>query len=394
MKAVHFGAGNIGRGFIGDLLHDSGYEITLVDVNQELVDQINETHSYDLYLINENYRKKVIDKVNALSPVTSEKEVIQAIVDADIITTSVWADNLPKIAPVLAKGLKARLEAGKEKVNILACENAMFNTDILKNAMAECSVDISMDQLEKIGCYPNTAVDRMVFDAVRDGKKAVEIGRDFELAIEKNKLLDSSSQPIKGGEYEDNLQKYLERKLYIINCGHAWAGYIGHLYGFDIIQDVFAREDMVKEVRKTMTESAGLLEKKYGFTKESLENYIDFALNRFMTPGITDTINRISRSPIRKLAPEDRLTGPCTQCEEKGLENANLLKGIAAAFLFYNPEDPQCEELREYIEKNGIENAIVNFTGIEKGSRMYQEILRNYKEYQEIRKANRKDESK
>ena len=42
MKAVHFGAGNIGRGFIGSLLYQSGYETCFVDVNSEVVDLINE----------------------------------------------------------------------------------------------------------------------------------------------------------------------------------------------------------------------------------------------------------------------------------------------------------------------------------------------------------------
>lgn len=59
MRAVHFGAGAIGRGFIGELLHDSGYDITFIDVSEELVNQINKTNSYELYLINHNYEKKL-----------------------------------------------------------------------------------------------------------------------------------------------------------------------------------------------------------------------------------------------------------------------------------------------------------------------------------------------
>ena len=34
-KAVMFGAGNIGRGFIGQLFSESGYEVVFVDVVQE-----------------------------------------------------------------------------------------------------------------------------------------------------------------------------------------------------------------------------------------------------------------------------------------------------------------------------------------------------------------------
>lgn len=132
MKAVHFGAGSIGRGFIADLLHDSGYDIVLVDVNQQLNQQINQKQLYHLYVIEENYQEKTINRVRALSPVTEAPAVIQEILTADILTTAVWADNLDKVAPTISEGLHRRFLQAKEKINVLACENAMFNSEILK----------------------------------------------------------------------------------------------------------------------------------------------------------------------------------------------------------------------------------------------------------------------
>lgn len=113
MKALHFGAGNIGRGFIGDLLHKSGYDITFVEVTDKVVRQLNQDQSYELYILNEDNRKVVINNIQAVSSLTEEQKVIEAICEADLITTSVWADNLPRIAPILAKGLHVRHNRGQ-----------------------------------------------------------------------------------------------------------------------------------------------------------------------------------------------------------------------------------------------------------------------------------------
>jgi len=61
MKAVHFGAGNIGRGFVGLLLHEGGYELVFSDVAAPLVDAINGVSEYTV----QDHLKAVFDKTGA-----------------------------------------------------------------------------------------------------------------------------------------------------------------------------------------------------------------------------------------------------------------------------------------------------------------------------------------
>ena len=383
-QALHFGGGSIGIGFIADLLNESDFEVTIVDIDSGLVDQINETNTFDLYLINEEYKKKQLTHLHALSSIEDQAAIIDQISTTDLITTAVWAENLPKIAPVLLEGLKKRGDHGHDRVNILACENAMFNSEILRKAIL--ALDSSAEGwLDTIAAFPNTAVDRMVLASEHEGKKTIDIGRDHELVIEESKLVDPADKPIKEAVYTTNLKKYIERKLYIVNCGHAWAGYIGFVHGYSIIQDVFHNEELVQMIRETMWESAHLLMERYGFTEQDMIDYINFIMDRYQTPGIEDLITRVSRSPIRKLQPEERLVGPCVQCEELGLENQRLLEGIAAAFLFDNPEDEQSVELLAYVAEQGIDEAIVHYTKIPLDNRMHQAIKKNYQKFMEMK---------
>ena len=379
-KAVHFGAGKIGRGFIAELLHDSGYEIVFGDVVDELVEIVNKNHEYPLFLIDHNYQEKIIDHVIAYSNIKDSDKLIDAMCEAEIITTSVMTTNLPKVAPLIAMGLKKRLEHGKGKVIVMACENAIMGTDILKKAMIETNV-LTEEQLDAVGVFPNTAVDRMVFGGVHNGKEGIEVGDAFELVIEKNKLIDPKSEPIKCAEYVDDIMMYLQRKIYIINCGHAIAGYYGQvLKGYDIVQDALRDPELLPQIREAMLESASALEKKYGFTHESLVEYMEtMMIKRFTTPGVVDPISRVSREPIRKISPNDRIMGPANNCEEYGLDNTYLLKGVACALKFKSEGDLQAEELQNYIAENGVEEAIVKYTGVQKDSRMYNVILDEYK---------------
>jgi mannitol-1-phosphate 5-dehydrogenase len=388
-KAVHFGAGSIGRGFIGDLLRDTGYEIVMVDIDRDIVDQINKNHSYDLYIIDDNYKVKTIDNVKAL--LLSDTEAIaEEISNADLITVSVWVDNLPGVAVPLLEGLKKRIENNAPKLNVLTCENAIHNGSIMKNEVLKLDTSLSEETLNKAAVFPDTAVDRMVLASVRNGERTVDIGLEHELVIEKNKLADTESKPVKNAVYTENMAKYIERKLFIINGGHAWAGYMGHIYGYETMQEVFNNEEFTAQVREVMQEISGLIAVKYDFREDELNSYIDFVINRFKTPGITDYISRVSRNPVRKLKAGERLTGPCVQCEERGLKNDRLAEGIAAAFLYDIPEDQQSTELQKHIKDYGIEESISFYTGISSDSELHERILKNYKILREKKKQHSK----
>lgn len=374
--AVHFGAGKIGRGFIAELLHDTGYRIVFADVVDALVDLINKDHEYYLFEIENDYKEKKIDNILAYSSITEAEKVIEEINQAKVITTSVMATNLPKIAPLLAKGLKSRVGQGKDKVVVMACENAMHGTDILVQAMID-SGEITQAELDEVGIYPNTAVDRMVFDGEHNGHKGIDIGVNYELAIEKDKLGDF--EPVKGAEYTSDLDRHLQRKIYMINCGHAISAYIGYANGKDIVQDVLNDLDLVQEVRAAVMESASALEKEYGFSHESLVDYCEnMFIKRFGNPNTHDEGARVGREPIRKISYNDRIMGPANMCEKYGLDNSALLKGVAYALHFYNENDAQAIELQESIKENGLEKTIEKYVGLKPEDRMFKVIVKEY----------------
>jgi len=377
MKAVHFGAGSIGRGFVGDLLHDSGYEVVFLDINDDLLAAINATHSYEFRLIEDGYRVKTIDNVRGVSSRLAPKQAIEEIATADLITTSVWADNLRHIAPLLAAGLAARNSRKAKRVNVIAAENAMRNSELLRAEILNTGVLTETD-LDTSAAFPNTAVDRLVLESEKNGHHVLDVGRDHELVIDKMALADPNIEPIAGAIYSDDVIAYIERKLYIINSGHSWAGYVGHLRGFEIMQDVLGDGELRGEMREAMRESAAVIHERYGFDTDSLDKYIDFAINRFRTPGVTDTVSRVCRSPIRKLGSDERFVGPASKAVELGIPYARLARGIAAILKYDDPEDPQSVELLAEVASAGPAVTLTHRSGLTPDSLLHRAVLDAY----------------
>ena len=162
MKSVHFGAGNIGRGFIGQLLHQSGYDITFVDIQDDLVDALKKDGRYDVILADESEQRIPVDRVTALHSVNEADEVTERLAEADLITTAVGPSVLPVLAPAIAKGLVERERRGGAPVNVIACENMIGASQALRGFVMEHVPDEHAEAVEEIAGFPNAAVDRIV----------------------------------------------------------------------------------------------------------------------------------------------------------------------------------------------------------------------------------------
>ena len=308
MKALHFGAGNIGRGFIGKLLSESDAELTFADANTQLVDQLNHSQEYQVRVVGDTQHTDVIRHIAAVQ--AGSDDVIVQIAKADIITTAVGPQVLAKIAATIARGLQLRFEQGNHApVNIIACENMVRGTSQLKQAvLAELPAQYHALMEQYVG-FVDSAVDRIVPPAAANEEDplAVTVESFSEWIVDKNQFK-GDIPAVQGMELTDNLLAYVERKLFTLNTGHIVTAYLGKLAGYQTIREAIADETIQNTVRQAMQQSGEVLVTRYGFDRQLHHAYIEKILTRFANPYLVDEIDRVGRQPLRKLGAEDRLT--------------------------------------------------------------------------------------
>lgn len=317
MKAVHFGAGNIGRGFIGLLLSQAGYQVTFVDVNEAFVSQLKERGEYPVTLASEGQETVIVNNVTALSSVTHGEEVAAAIAEADLVTTAVGVSILKHIAGVLADGISRRVAVSSAPLHVIACENAIGGSAQLKELVYAKLDEAARAKADASIAFPNAAVDRIVPLQQHEDILKVVVEPFYEWVVDSSQMIPGYT-PVEGVHYVDNLEPYIERKLFTVNTGHCSAAYLGFLRGYETIQQAMADEALTAQVREVLEETGAVLIQKHGFDQAEHSKYIDKILERFRNPALTDEVSRVGRSPLRKLSPNDRLVSPALQAYDRG----------------------------------------------------------------------------
>ncbi|EGQ7796566.1 mannitol-1-phosphate 5-dehydrogenase [Vibrio parahaemolyticus] len=367
-NAVHFGAGNIGRGFIGKLLADAEVEVTFADVDAPLVDQLSHKQEYKVKVVGTECQIDTVTHVTAVN--SASDDVIDRIVKTDLVTTAVGPNVLDIIAKTIAKGIAKRFEAGNNTpLNIIACENMVRGTTHLKGEVykhLDKSLHAKADEL--VG-FVDSAVDRIVppAEAANDDPLEVTVESFSEWIVDEQQFKGDIPN-IAGMEKTNNLMAFVERKLFTLNTGHCITAYLGCLKGHRTIREAIEDPSIHAEVKQAMHESGEVLIKRYGFDRDMHNAYIEKILGRFANPYLVDEVDRVGRQPIRKLGANDRLVKPLLGTIEYGTENKTLLKGIAAALKYTNDTDPQAVELQTSLKAVGVKKTLATYTGLAEDS--------------------------
>ncbi|WP_309070711.1 mannitol-1-phosphate 5-dehydrogenase [Arthrobacter sp.] len=379
MKAVHFGAGNIGRGFVGLLLHQAGYEVVFADVADALINDLAGADSYRVHEVGDQPAVHSVDNFRAVNSNTEESRLIEEISTADIVTTAVGPHILKFVAPVIARGLAARA-AASAPLQVMACENAINATDILREAI-EGSWDSGTGQLADRAVFANTAVDRIVPNQEPGQGLDVTVETFYEWVIDRTPFGDSAPV-IPGALFVDKLGPYIERKLFTVNTGHATTAYFGYQAGLEKISDAMADPQVAADVRAVLDETKQLLVAKHGFDAGEQEAYVQKILGRFTNPHLPDTVNRVGRAPLRKLSRHERFIGPAAELAERGTTPEALLRAISSALRFDDPADAEAVELQQMLKSSEATEATERITGLTSEHPLFSDVRKLVEERQ------------
>lgn len=373
MKLVVFGAGNIGRSFVGQLFSKAGYQVVFIDVDDALVEEIVRRGRYLIEVRDRSPERIWVEGVSAIHARDAAK-VAGAVADADILATAVGQTGLPRIFPALAQGLQVRYASGKPPLDILICENlrdaaGLFRSHLQQSLPSGFPLDAYVGLVE-------TSIGKMVPimpAADRERDRLLVYAEAYNTLPVDAKAFRNRIPDVPGLDPKENMAAHVDRKTFIHNLGHAACAYVVHLHQPELryVWQAVADAEVLQVTRTAMWESARALIRRYPdeFTCESEREHIEDLLARFGNQALGDTVFRVGRDLPRKLSRDDRLVGALLMDAAEEVEAQASSLALACAFFFRavdedgRPFAGDAEFSRQLAEK-GLDWALTSVCGL------------------------------
>lgn len=386
-KAVMYGAGNIGRGFIGQLFSQSGYQVVFIDVAKEIVNRLNSDNKYPVRVVSrEGYDENIVDNVRGVNGL-SEETVSNEIKNCDLMATAVGVNVLEHIAKPLAMGLIKRWEDGNlDPLNIIICENLLDANHFLKRLIKTYLNSEQKKLFDNTIGLVEASIGRMVpvmTDEMKEGNPLrVWVEPYNQLPVDK-KGFKGDIPDVKNMVPYSPFDYYVHRKLFMHNMGHALTAYLGFMENYTYIWEAVDNPYIKLFALRALLESSAAMSREHKASLDKLLEHSDDLIYRFGNRLLGDTVKRVGKDPVRKLSLKDRLGGSCNLCINNGILPVYISAGIGAGFIFNNPQDTASLKIKSFIDEYGIEKAIEKFCEISSISPAFSIITRFYNLFKE-----------
>ena len=360
-----YGAGNIGRGFIGQVFSQNGYEVGFIDVNKDFINAFNTQREYPVDIItNSGVEEQIVKNVYGIDGADVEL-VSDEICSADIMATAIGVNVLKFIAKPLALGLKKRFLANRPKFDIIICENLIGADEYLKG-LIKAEIPEYADKVDSDIGFVEASIGRMV-PVMTDEKRK---GNVLRVCVEPYNVLPLDKNAFKGEiPNVKNLYLYspfnffIQRKLYMHNMSHALTAYLGKIKGYEFIYQAINDFDVRYVAKKALTDVGVAMSKEHGVDVADLVAHSDNLIYRFTNSALADTVDRVGKDTIRKLGGNDRFMGALLLCEKYGVDCSAFCIGIASAMFFSPDGDDRSIELSNFAKENGVIKTLEKYSG-------------------------------
>lgn len=369
MEAVMYGAGNIGRGFIGEVLYKSGYNTTFIDVNDDVVNNLNKENKYPIYLTGSTgYYKEWVRNVDAING-RDKDAVVNKIADTDLLCTALGVNILKFVAELIAEAIELRIKKSGKPLNIMICENMIGSNVYLHDLVDKYISAENKDFFEKNIGFVCVSVGRVVPptpEQFLSEPLAVCADPYYEIPVDAKgfRPVGGKLPKINGLVPFTPFDFFIERKLLLHNMAHAMMAYIGRIKGYDYIYEIACDPEIKYYITRAMIESGRALARRHGAPCDDVMQFIEDLMPRLENDLLIDSVERVGKDTIRKLGPTDRLVGAFKMVKEQGGVPAHIAIGIAAGLLFDVPDDSAAVEISSCAKNEGIEVALEKYSGI------------------------------
>lgn len=317
MKAVIFGAGQTGRGYIARYLVDKNYDISFVEINRELISKLNEDKFFNIHFYDQDRTPFVVSGFNAYY---LDDQVIPLISQADLIFTAVGEQNLKYVAPYIVLSLNFR----KNKAIIITNENGINPARVLR------------DEIKKHTTQNNYLVSQTAVFCSTVNVKGTRLDifsqNETYYPYDCDEL--TTGLNLKGAVPVHNFENFLKRKIYTYNALAGIISYLGYLKGYSIYGEAANDEEISYIMDLLLKELNPALAEYFNISLKEQETFANKALTKFKNRNILDYVIKNGRDAFRKLGKTERIIAPMKIIEDHG-GNADILYLNAAAALTY-----------------------------------------------------------